>query len=83
MSLSHCLLRLSLPSTFQIQEKKYADVTRSLETKIVEFEKQFHQSRDELKELRYQLRTNENALELSQHQLRQEQAQTKKLVEVR
>ena len=66
-----------------LQERRYSEVTESLEKKLVQFEKQFQQSRSELDELRSQLGKTEEALQLTQRHLTTEQAQTKKLVEVR
>ena len=65
-----------------LQESKYTDADKSLEKKLIQFETQFHQSRNELKDLKNCLGRTEEALERSQRQLQREQIQTKKLVDV-
>lgn len=65
-----------------LQERRYSEVTESLERKLVQFESQFQQSRRELDELRGQLDKTQEALQLTKNHLITEQAQTKKLVEV-
>ena len=65
-----------------LQESRYTDANKTLDRKLIQFETQFHQSRNELKDLKSHLSRTEEALEHSRRQLQREQTQTKKLIDV-